>query len=110
MWGSIDMVLGSEWSKVLSPREREVVLLVARGLSNKEVARELRLSDATVEFHMRGIYQKLMPVLQQGETAEAEAVLAAQQRAGSRQSSLPERSRPDEDQRVANENELDCQQ
>ena len=98
MWGSIDMVLGSEWSKVVSPREREVVLLVARGLSNKEVARELGLSAATVEFHMRSIFQKLTRVLQEGETAEAEAVLAAQQRVESQHSTLPERSYPDGEQ------------
>ena len=42
MTGSIDMRLGDEWSKVLSPREREVAVLIARGLSNKEVAREAR--------------------------------------------------------------------
>jgi DNA-binding NarL/FixJ family response regulator len=86
MWGSIDTVLGSEWSKVLTPRERDVVLLVARGLSNNEVARELGLSVATVEFHMRSIFQKLTPVLQASETAVAEAVLAAQQRVESQHS------------------------
>jgi two-component system nitrate/nitrite response regulator NarL len=57
MGGSIDMVLGDEWSKVLSPREREVALLVARGLSNKEVARELGVCDGTVKIHLHS--QKL---------------------------------------------------
>ena len=59
MGGSIDMVLGDEWSKVLSPREREVALLVARGLTNKEVARELGLCDGTVKIHLHRIFQKL---------------------------------------------------
>ena len=59
MGGSIDMVLGDEWSKVLSPREREVALLVARGLTNKEVARELGLCDGTVKIHLHNIFQKL---------------------------------------------------
>jgi DNA-binding NarL/FixJ family response regulator len=59
MGGSIDMVLGDEWSKVLSPREREVALLVARGLSNKEVACELELCDGTVKIHLHSIFQKL---------------------------------------------------
>ena len=48
-----------EWSKLLSPREREVALLVVRGLSNKEVARELGLSDGTVKAHLHNIFQKL---------------------------------------------------
>ena len=59
MVGSTDMVLGDEWSKVLSPREREVALLVARGLTNKEVARELGLCDGTVKIHLHSIFQKL---------------------------------------------------
>ncbi len=59
MGGSIGTVLGDNWSKVLSPREREVALLVARGLSNKEVARELGLCDGTVKIHLHRIFQKL---------------------------------------------------
>jgi DNA-binding CsgD family transcriptional regulator len=47
------------WWKNLSPREDEVALLVARGLSNKEVARELGISDGTVKIHMHSILQKL---------------------------------------------------
>ena len=42
-----------------SPRERQVALLVARGFSNKEIARELRLSCGTVKVHMHSIFQKL---------------------------------------------------
>ncbi len=59
MVGSIDAVLGDVWSKVLSPREGEVALLVAGGLSNKEVARELGLSEGTVKIHLHNIFQKL---------------------------------------------------
>jgi DNA-binding NarL/FixJ family response regulator len=47
------------WSDLLSPREREVALLVSRGLSNKEIARELRLSDGTVKLHVHSIFLKL---------------------------------------------------
>jgi DNA-binding NarL/FixJ family response regulator len=47
------------WSDLLSPREREVALLVSRGLSNKEIARELRLSDGTVKLHVHNIFLKL---------------------------------------------------
>ena len=47
------------WWKNLSPREDEVALLVARGLSNKQVAHELGISDGTVKIHMHSIFQKL---------------------------------------------------
>jgi len=47
------------WWKNLSPREGEVALLAARGLSNKQVAHELRISDGTVKGHMHSIFQKL---------------------------------------------------
>jgi DNA-binding NarL/FixJ family response regulator len=59
MSGSIEFALGDEWSKVLSPREREVAVLVARGLSNKEVARQLGLREGTVKTHLHNIYRKL---------------------------------------------------
>jgi DNA-binding NarL/FixJ family response regulator len=53
------MVLRDEWLKILTPREREVALLVIQGLSNKEVARELELSPATAKLHVHRILQKL---------------------------------------------------
>jgi DNA-binding NarL/FixJ family response regulator len=57
---SFDMLLDDQRTRVmLSPREREVAQLVARGLSNKEVARELGLSDGTVKIHVHSIFQKL---------------------------------------------------
>jgi len=43
----------------LSPRELEVVALVARGLSNKDVAGRLRISRRTAEHHVQHIYAKL---------------------------------------------------
>jgi two-component system nitrate/nitrite response regulator NarP len=59
MLGSIDMVLGGEWSRVLTPRERQVAFLVTRGLSNKDVARELGLTEGTVKIHVHNIFRKL---------------------------------------------------
>ncbi len=59
MAGSIDIVLGDEWSTVLTPRERQVALLVTRGLSNKDVAREMGLSEGTVKIHVHNIFRKL---------------------------------------------------
>ncbi|MER5889759.1 response regulator transcription factor [Streptomyces sp. NPDC001941] len=43
----------------LSTREREVLVLVAKGTSNKEIARELFISEATVKTHLTHIYTKL---------------------------------------------------
>lgn len=43
----------------LTPREIEVLELVAEGLSNKAVAARLRISDQTVKFHLTSISGKL---------------------------------------------------
>jgi len=43
----------------LSEREREVLTLLARGLSNKAIAQRLYLSVRTVEGHLANIYGKL---------------------------------------------------
>jgi DNA-binding NarL/FixJ family response regulator len=43
----------------LSPREREVALLVAHGRANKEIGRELGLSPGTVKQHVHNIFLKL---------------------------------------------------
>lgn len=50
--------VGEQFERLLSAREREVVLLVAEGLPNKEVARRLNLSEGTVRIHVHNIYQK----------------------------------------------------
>jgi len=43
----------------LSPREREVLQLVAEGATNREIASSLHLSEHTVNFHMKHILSKL---------------------------------------------------
>jgi predicted ATPase/DNA-binding CsgD family transcriptional regulator len=43
----------------LTPREREVVMLVARGLSNRAIARELVITEATTERHVGNVFSKL---------------------------------------------------
>ncbi|HXZ50348.1 MAG TPA: response regulator [Usitatibacter sp.] len=43
----------------LSPREREILAHLARGSSNKEVARALELAESTVKIHVQHILRKL---------------------------------------------------
>jgi DNA-binding NarL/FixJ family response regulator len=43
----------------LSPREREVLRLVADGQSNKQIARTLSIAERTVKFHVTSLFQKL---------------------------------------------------
>ncbi len=52
----------------LSDREVEVLLLIARGRVNKQIARELHISDATVDTYVRRILARL------GARTRAEAV------------------------------------
>ena len=43
----------------LSPREREIIVILAHGASNKEIARVLNLSESTIKIHVQGILRKL---------------------------------------------------
>jgi DNA-binding NarL/FixJ family response regulator len=43
----------------LTPREREVLVLIGRGMANKAIARELSLSEKTVKAHVSSILAKL---------------------------------------------------
>jgi DNA-binding NarL/FixJ family response regulator len=58
---------------VLTARELELLLLVARGLSNTQIASSLHISEATVKRHLANIYPK-MGVASRGEAAR-EALL-----------------------------------
>jgi DNA-binding NarL/FixJ family response regulator len=51
--------LGDEPMGGLSERETEVVVLAARGLSNRQISRELHVAEATVKRHLANIYQKV---------------------------------------------------
>jgi DNA-binding NarL/FixJ family response regulator len=44
---------------VLTPREIDMVRMVARGLRNKEIAGKLSISEGTVKVHLHNIYEKL---------------------------------------------------
>ena len=52
------LVRGSR-ADTLTPREREVLSLIAEGKSNKEIARHLRLSEKTVKAHVSAVLAKL---------------------------------------------------
>lgn len=55
----------------LTPRESEVLQLVAEGLPNKLIARRLQISEHTVKFHINAIFTKL------GVSSRTEAVVYA---------------------------------
>lgn len=48
-----------EAANVLTPREIEMVGMVARGLRNKEMSQRLAISEGTVKIHLHHIYRKL---------------------------------------------------
>jgi len=58
-------------SKQLTEREREVLSLLARGLSNRDIGKRLYISETTAKFHVGNIIRKL------NVTRRAEAVYAA---------------------------------
>ena len=43
----------------LTPRERETMICLARGESNKEIARNLNVAESTVKIHVQNILKKL---------------------------------------------------
>jgi two-component system, NarL family, nitrate/nitrite response regulator NarL len=64
----------SEGAETLTAREREVLLLVAEGLPNKAIARELGISEHTAKFHVGSLLGKL------GAASRTEAVTLATRR------------------------------
>jgi DNA-binding NarL/FixJ family response regulator len=64
-------VLNALGRALLTPREEQVVALVAEGLSNRETARELNLSEHTVKKYLFRIFDKL------GISSRVELVLYA---------------------------------
>ena len=47
------------WPDALTERERAIIRLVGQGLSNKDIAYQLSISDSTVRHHMTNIFDKV---------------------------------------------------
>jgi len=63
-----------EASRVLTPREVEIVRMVARGLRNRAIAEKLYITEGTVKVHLHNIYEKL------GVDGRVELTLYAQEK------------------------------
>lgn len=60
-----------EVMKDLSPRQREILALVAAGRTSKEIAGDLGISESTVNWHLSNVFERL------GASSRAEAVAVA---------------------------------
>jgi len=81
-------VVNSGGARLLTPREEQVVALAADGLSNREIARELRLSEHTIKKYLFRIFEKVgvssrvelvLYAVNQAERREAEWIPAVSQ-------------------------------
>jgi DNA-binding NarL/FixJ family response regulator len=84
LWEAVSQVpslrtVNASGMKLLTPREEQVVALVADGLSNREVARELNLSEHTIKKYLFRIFDKL------GISSRVELVLYAVSHGGHRE-------------------------
>ena len=48
-----------ETARILTPRELEIVNMVAQGLRNKAIAERLSITEGTVKIHLHNIYEKV---------------------------------------------------
>jgi DNA-binding NarL/FixJ family response regulator len=76
-------VFSSRGEQLLTPREEQVVALVAEGLGNRLIARELNLSEHTVKKYLFRIFEKL------GISTRVELVLYAVNHSGPQQREWP---------------------
>jgi len=81
-------VINAGGHPLLTPREEQVVALVAEGLSNRQIARELNLSEHTIKKYLFRIFEKL------GVSSRVELVLYAVNNGDPRQSEWPASTTP----------------
>ncbi len=55
----VDPALPPVWLDAVTAREREIIRLVGQGLSNKEIAHRLCVTDSTVRHHLTNIFDKV---------------------------------------------------
>jgi DNA-binding NarL/FixJ family response regulator len=67
---------GRSESERLSPREREVLVLVSQGMANKQVARALGIAERTVKVHLNSVFRQI------GVTDRTSAALWARENLG----------------------------
>lgn len=65
---------GGDGAQPLSPRELEVLRMIADGLANKQIAARLGISEHTVKFHVGSVFMKV------GASSRAEAVMIGARR------------------------------
>jgi DNA-binding NarL/FixJ family response regulator len=56
---ALDRLMGAAGAAVLTPRETDIVRMVAGCLRNKEIATSLSITEGTVKIHLHNIYEKL---------------------------------------------------
>ena len=66
-WPGVDEINRRE----LTPRQREILALIARGRSNKEIAFALGIRERTVKFHVASLFERL------GTSSRTEALVVA---------------------------------
>lgn len=70
---ALDSPRGCQPHGALSPREGQIIALMAEGLINKEIATRLGISEGTVKTHRKGIHEKL------GVTTRSQAIRRARE-------------------------------
>ncbi len=60
----VHLITPKQWRYIqrrcqISPRELQVAMLICRGFTNEEIAKNLRIKPATVKTHLRNIYRRI---------------------------------------------------